>query len=188
MTHDSEATRKKLLDAAIAEFSTYGLAGGRVDRIAREAAANKRAIYDYYGGKQALFEVAVSHVAQALIDAVPLDASDLAGYAGALFDYLIRHPEARRLLGWRRLERPDAAPQLAERFFGQLGTVSPARSGGGTISPVDLVILVIGLANAWDLTGADLVTADGSTYTDPDRVARHREAVVEAARRVAEES
>jgi AcrR family transcriptional regulator len=187
VAHDSEATRKKLLDAAITEFSAYGLAGGRVDRIAQEAAANKRAIYDYYGDKQALFEAAVSHVAQALIDAVPLDPADLAGYAGTLFDYLLRHPEARRLLGWRRLERPEAAPRLAERFFWQLGTVSPASSGDGTISPVDLVILVIGLANAWDLTGADLVGADGSTYTDPGRVARHREAVVEAARRLAEE-
>jgi AcrR family transcriptional regulator len=187
VTRDSEATRRKLLDAAVAEFSAYGLAGGRVDRIAQHAAANKRAIYDYYGGKEALFEAAVSHVAQALIDAVPLDPADLAGYAGTLFDYLMRHPEARRMLGWRRLERPDTAPRLAERFFGPLAAVGPVRSGGGTIGPVDLVILVIGLANAWDITGADLVTADGSAYTDPGRVARHREAVVEAARRLAEE-
>lgn len=187
MTRSSATTRENLLEAAIAEFSAYGLAGGRVDRIAHEARANKRAIYDYYGDKQALFEAAVRHVAQALIDAVPLDASDLAGYAGALFDYLMRHPETRRLIGWRRLERPDAAPRLAERFFGQIDAVSSARSGGGPIDPVDLVILVIGLANAWDLTGADLVAADGSDDRDPDRIARHRQAVVEAARRLADE-
>ena len=188
MTYDSKATRRNLLDAAITEFSSYGLAGGRVDRIAHAAGANKRAIYDYYGDKQALFEAAVSHVAQSLIEAVPLDPSDLAAYAGVLFDYLLVHPEARRLLGWRRLERPGAAPRLAERFFAQLGTVSPAPSVRATIGPVDLVILVIGLANAWDLAGADLVAADGSAYADPVRIARHRKAVVEAARRLAEGS
>ena len=195
MTRDSATTRDNLLEAAIAEFSAYGLAGGRVDRIALEAGANKRAIYDYYGDKQALFEAAVQHVAQALIAAVPLDATDLPGYAGTLFDYLMRHPETSRLIGWRRLERPDAAPRLAERFFGQIDTIGSAQSAstqagstqseGATIGPVDLVILVIGLANAWDLTGADLVTADGSDYRDPARIARHRQAVVEAARRLA---
>jgi AcrR family transcriptional regulator len=185
VTRSSAATRENLLDAAIAEFSAHGLAGGRVDRIAHEARANKRAIYDYYGDKQALFEAAVRHVAQALIDAVPLDGSDLAGYAGALFDYLTRHPETRRLIGWRRLENPGAAPRLAERFFGQIEAISCAQPGDGTIDPVDLIILVIGLANAWDLTGADLVAADGSDYSDLDRIARHREAVIEAARRLA---
>jgi AcrR family transcriptional regulator len=185
VTRNSATTRENLLEAAIAEFSAYGLAGGRVDRIALEAGANKRAIYDYYGDKQALFEAAVQHVAQALIAAVPLDATDLAGYAGALFDYLMRHPETSRLISWRRLERPDAAPRLAERFFGQIDAIGGAPSDGGLIGPVDLVILVIGLANAWDLTGADLVTADGSDYRDPDRIARHRRAVVEAARRLA---
>lgn len=186
MTRNSAATRENLLEAAIVEFSAHGLAGGRVDRIAYEAGANKRAIYDYYGDKRALFGAAVRHVAQALIDAVPLDATDLAGYAGALFDYLMRHPEASRLLSWRRLERPDAAPRLAERFFGQIDTISSAQAVSGTIGPVDLAILVIGLANAWDLTGADLVAADGSDYGDPGRIARHRQAVVEAARRLAE--
>jgi len=186
VTRNSATTRENLLEAAIAEFSAYGLAGGRVDRIALEAGANKRAIYDYYGDKQALFEAAVQHVAEALIAAVPLDAADLAGYAGALFDYLMRHPETSRLIGWRRLERPDAAPRLAERFFGQIDAIGGAPSDGGLIGPVDLVILVIGLANAWDLTGADLVTADGSDYRDPDRIARHRRAVVEAARRLAQ--
>ena len=36
-TRDAEATRRRLLDAATAEFAAYGIAGARVDRIAAEA-------------------------------------------------------------------------------------------------------------------------------------------------------
>jgi AcrR family transcriptional regulator len=52
---DPEATRQRILDAATAEFSRLGLGGARVDTIAERANANKRMIYHYYGGKQALF-------------------------------------------------------------------------------------------------------------------------------------
>ena len=37
------------------EFSAYGIAGARVDRIASAAKANKQAIYAYFGSKDALF-------------------------------------------------------------------------------------------------------------------------------------
>ena len=49
-----------------------GLAGGRVDRIAAAAAANKRAIYDYFGDKEGLFDAAVSRVVGDLNEANPL--------------------------------------------------------------------------------------------------------------------
>jgi AcrR family transcriptional regulator len=58
MPWDSQATRRRLLEAAIMEFSAYGIAGARVDRIASAAKANKQAIYAYFGGKDALFAAA----------------------------------------------------------------------------------------------------------------------------------
>lgn len=49
------ATRRKILSAAMAEFSASGLAGGRVDEIARRAGVSKRMLYHYFGNKDALW-------------------------------------------------------------------------------------------------------------------------------------
>lgn len=49
------ATRRNILGAAIAEFAAEGLAGGRVDEIARRAHVSKRMLYHYFGNKDALW-------------------------------------------------------------------------------------------------------------------------------------
>ena len=54
-TRDANATRARILAAAKSEFARLGLAGARVDEIAKQACANKRMIYHYFGGKEALF-------------------------------------------------------------------------------------------------------------------------------------
>ncbi len=54
-----EATKRSILEAAIKEFSTYGLGGARVDRIAERADANKRMLYHYFGNKDDLFLAAL---------------------------------------------------------------------------------------------------------------------------------
>ena len=53
---NSEATQKRILDAAKKEFSRNGLGGARVDVIAERAQANKRMIYHYFESKEALFQ------------------------------------------------------------------------------------------------------------------------------------
>ena len=53
---DSTETKRRILDAASEEFADCGFAGARVDRIARNAKANKQLIYRYYGSKQELYE------------------------------------------------------------------------------------------------------------------------------------
>jgi hypothetical protein len=60
-------------------------------------------------------------------------------------------------------------------------TSSRTSNSASSRPPVDLVILMIGLANAWTLTGADFAPRDAD---DPARVASHRTALIEAARRV----
>lgn len=51
----AEATRARILDAALAEFAAHGLAGARVDEIAARAGANKRMLYAYFGSKEDLW-------------------------------------------------------------------------------------------------------------------------------------
>ena len=47
--------RLRILEAAKQEFSTHGLAGARVDRIAAKAGANKRMLYYHVGNKEELY-------------------------------------------------------------------------------------------------------------------------------------
>src|SRR6185437_1678222 len=48
--------RERLLAAALREFGDKGFAGARVDKITREANANKQLVYHYFGNKEALFK------------------------------------------------------------------------------------------------------------------------------------
>jgi len=52
---DPERTSATILAAAVQEFSTKGYSGARVDAIAERAGTNKRMLYHYYGGKDALY-------------------------------------------------------------------------------------------------------------------------------------
>jgi AcrR family transcriptional regulator len=184
-----EATRRRLIHAAVAEFAAFGLAGGRVDRIAAAAQANKRAIYDYFSNKDGLFEVALAQVIDELNASVPLLPDDLPGYAAHLFDYLLAHPETVRLIAWRRLERPNGTSSLdvdfVERLIATQDHADPA-SATQPIGSIDLVILIIGLANSWHLSGPDLLAAVGDKPADLQRLTIHRSAVIEAARRISD--
>lgn len=60
-TRDPERTRRRILTAALAEFSAKGFAGARVDAIARRAKGNKRMLYHYFGNKEALFSAVLRH-------------------------------------------------------------------------------------------------------------------------------
>ena len=48
--------RERLLAAALREFGEKGFAGARVEKITRDANANKQLVYHYFGNKEALFK------------------------------------------------------------------------------------------------------------------------------------
>ncbi|MGE3075924.1 MAG: TetR/AcrR family transcriptional regulator [Dehalococcoidia bacterium] len=52
---DPEGTRARLLEAAFHEFSQFGPAGARVQRIVERAQVNPRMLYHYFGSKEGLF-------------------------------------------------------------------------------------------------------------------------------------
>src|SRR4051812_5313124 len=95
--YDSTATKKRLLDAAFDEFAERGLAGARVDAIALAAAANKQAIYAYYGSKGGLFRAVLAERCDSALASVPFVAEDLAGFAMGLFEHLVEDPRILRL-------------------------------------------------------------------------------------------
>ncbi|MXU66221.1 TetR family transcriptional regulator [Oceanomicrobium pacificus] len=56
---DAEASRRRILDAALEEFSAQGHAGARIDTIAEKAEVSKPMIYSYFGDKDALYAAAL---------------------------------------------------------------------------------------------------------------------------------
>jgi AcrR family transcriptional regulator len=185
MARDSSATRARILDAAIDEFTAYGLAGARIDRIAETAGANKRSIYVYFENKELLFNTALHRVLSDLTAAVPLTEDDLPGFAGRMFDYTLANPQAVRMNLWRRLERPAAGPNEKDLYATKINAMTTGRSSSASgLPPTDLIVLIFGLAASWMISPDDLLSADGSDPASPDRIAVHRAALVEAARRI----
>lgn len=115
VVRDREATKAKLLEAALAEFAKHGIAGARVDRIAAKAGCNKAMIYAYFGSKEDLFDEVLRIQIARVIEAVPITPDDLPGYAGRLFDFYRQQPELLSLAGYHRLENGFEAISKAER-------------------------------------------------------------------------
>ncbi|MGW0521898.1 TetR family transcriptional regulator [Crossiella sp. NPDC003009] len=185
MARDAEQTKKRLLDAAIAEFAAYGIAGARVDRIAEQAKANKAMIYSYFGNKEQLFDAAYDLLVTGTVDAVPIDADDLPGYAGRLFDRFWQSPEVVRLSAWHRLERGADGPlpeQVLRAHRDKIAAIAAAQADGrlpGHIPAAGLLSLVLVLATMWTAGNPDAA----STRFVTTKKAR-RETVTEAVRQL----
>src|SRR5258708_36790625 len=106
---NAEATRQRILKAALAEFSAHGIAGARVDRIARTAGCNKNLIYIYFEDKDALFNTILCKHISRIHEEQPFTPNDLPGYAAQVFDWSLTNPDLMRLLAWSALEQTPAA-------------------------------------------------------------------------------
>lgn len=56
---DAAASKRRILEAALNEFSRYGHAGARMDSIAEAADVSKPMIYNYFGDKEQLYKAAL---------------------------------------------------------------------------------------------------------------------------------
>jgi AcrR family transcriptional regulator len=112
---DTEATRRRLLDAATAEFAERGREGTTMTSIAGRAGLNKERLYSYFGDKDSLWELVLTGELERLATAVELGGAgldDIGDFAGATFDYHAEHPQLRRRL-W-----PAGRPTTATRSSG----------------------------------------------------------------------
>src|ERR1700754_2259722 len=110
-----EQTKERIVEAATAEFSEYGIAGARVDRIVARAGCGKGLVYNYFGSKDQLFDVVYDRLVTQAVEAVTFSAGDLPGYAVALYEYNRENPVVIRLTTWFQLERTArVAPAVIE--------------------------------------------------------------------------
>jgi AcrR family transcriptional regulator len=170
MVRDPARTKAKLLEAANAEFVEHGYGATRIDHIAERAGVNKRMLYAYFGGKQQLFERVVHDSLNHLVESVPITPDDLPGYAGRLFDYLIAHPERRRLALWRELEGPGLTEEEIASTSAKHEAIDAARPADDRMTATALLAYI-----------AAVVSAGPALPLDHDA---QRASVVEAVRRL----
>ena len=128
---NAEASRGRILEAAMAEFSSYGIAGARVDRIAKTAGCNKNLIYIYFESKETLFETVLQRSLAEGYEDVAFTPEDLGGYAGRVFDFTMAHPDFMRLMAWYALElRGKVQPGRSAAFERKLVQVNAAQAEG----------------------------------------------------------
>jgi AcrR family transcriptional regulator len=167
MLRSSEETRKRLLAAATKEFAQYGIAGARVDRIAEAAGANKQAIYAYFGSKEGLFDAVFDALVLQTIGDIPIDAYDLPGYAGRLYDRYRSQPEILRIATWYAMERGSNAPHpsTVHSTRAKIAAIREAQISGAITSdfaPEDLLVLVLNLSTTGHRASPESTSPDHS--------------------------
>jgi len=145
---DSAQTKRRILDAAIIEFSARGFAGARMDRISEAAECNKAMVYRYFTSKERLFDEVFDEIVVQTIDAVPLDTDDLPGYAARLHEQHVRAPDILRIGTWDSLERDGAGmrlPAVVEATREKIRKIAAAQTAGTVTSryAADVILEIV---------------------------------------------
>lgn len=159
---DPEGTRRKILEAAKEQFTSFGLAGARVDAIASAAGTNERMLYYYYKSKEGLY-VAVLEAMYAdfagqgssvdLLGLAPFDA--VRSLAESIWAHLQKNPGWLRLINnenlheGRYIERStklrEAISPVVELVRKTLARGVAAGDFRGDVEALDFYVTVVGM-------------------------------------------
>ena len=102
---NAAASRGSILEHAIEEFATRGVAGARTAAIAEAAGVNKALLYYYFKDKESLYSASLHEVFSGLVgDVLPMLESSLAPgekilrFARLHFEYLVQNPSYPKLI------------------------------------------------------------------------------------------
>jgi len=185
-----EHTRARILEVATDEFAQKGLAGARVDEIARKAKANKQLVYYYFGGKLGLYnEVLGQMLAESRQrHAAEASAATLAEKFRMMVDRGVESSGVRwqRLLGWEALEADTGTEFVREadragRWRRHTENVKAAQAAGEIDEGLDPELVALALVSVTVFPFvlpqvAKFMT--GSLPADPEFIGRY-EAFVE---------
>jgi len=158
-----DATRQRILSAAVKEFAAEGYGGARVDSICKRARANPRMIYHYFGDKDGLYVTVLEHVLSELRrEELKLEVDHVAPLAGMLqlFNFVHAHfgahPELISLLSGenvlraRFLRRSVKAPIVASPLIELIALLLERGAKEGDfrsgIDPLQLYVMMVALS------------------------------------------
>lgn len=158
MAWDVEGTKRRVREAAVAEFAEHGPVATTIDRIAVRAGVNRERVYNYFTDKPTLFATVVREQLELIAKAVPLTINsldDVAAFAVNTFDYQHRHPDLARLVLWEGLyDDGHVADELARSqiYAEKVAQMAQAQHRGvvtDAVDPAYLVFLLISLSSFW---------------------------------------
>ena len=195
-TRDPEGTKAAILQASLKEFTEKGFGGARIDAIAKRANINKRMLYHYFGGKEALY-VAVLELSYAQIRAAEgeLDLTHrdpkeaMRQLVLFTWHYYLDHPEFLSLLGTENLmkgkfvRRSDRVVAMNSPIIAALREVLDhgvkAKEFRSGFDALDVYLSIAGLgffylSNRWTLSAVF-----SRNLMDKDELARWGDHIVE---------
>ena len=173
-SRDPEGTKAAILAAATREFTDKGFGGARIDAIAAHAKINKRMLYHYYGGKEALYVAVLEETysairrAEAKLDLAHREPEEgLRDLVQFTFRYFLDHPEFLSLLGTENLlkakflKRSESVVAMNSPLIDELRDVLKRGAKKGVFradaDPLDVYLTMAALgffylSNRWTLT------------------------------------
>ncbi|WP_213815132.1 TetR family transcriptional regulator [Glaciihabitans sp. dw_435] len=184
MANQEMNVEHRILLSARAEFAEHGLAGARVDRIAKGANSSKERLYAHFADKVALFQAVLNLNGMEFFEAVSLSPADIPDFVGRVFDHSLSHPEHLRMMTWARLEgfNFDLHSAVMESERAKSDSIREAQAAGlvdASWKPDELIPLLFGIGLAWTQAPGTTGSAEA-----PAVIAAHRAAAVEASRRL----
>lgn len=191
-----ERTRAAILNAAIAEFTSKGLSGARIDRIAKRARVNKRMIYYYFGDKERLYISVLEEIYTAIRTAeIGLNLTDRNPTDGMreliefTWHYFIDHPEFLSLLATENFNRArylKNSRRIRELHSPLIGMISDLLKRGAEqkifrpgVDPVELYISIAALGFFYLSNRYTLSTIFSRDLTDPEQLCARGQHIVE---------
>ena len=180
----ADSTRSRIVEAATLQFAAHGIAGARIERIAKEAATSKERVYAYFRSKEDLYAHIMERELALIMEATHLDAQDVPGYAGQLFDYFKQNPNHFRLLSWGRMEAAATVTldaTLRAQIQRKFDSIKLAQAEGhidAFWNPLDVLALVNQIAVTY------FSQLEIAAMRAQGKSALQRAAVVEAVRRI----
>lgn len=158
-----QATRERILGAALQEFADKGFAGGRLDTICAQARANIRMIYHYFTDKAGLYVAVLEHVLGELREEeLKLDFDHMAPMEALLqlfdftYDHFAAHPgliallSGENLLKAEFLKRSPRTPVISSPVLSLFRKLLTRGEADGTfragIEPLQLYVIVVALS------------------------------------------
>jgi TetR/AcrR family transcriptional regulator len=193
---DAAGTRRRIVEAATAEFAGKGYDGARVDAIAQRAGVNKNLIYHYFGSKEQLF-IAVMEETYLLMRAHHRELelkqleprTAMATLVRATFQLFVEHPEVISLLNSenlyraRHVKKSQAIQSLYNPLLTALHEILGRGEAGGVfrtgVDPVDLYISISALGYFYVSNQHTLGFIFGQDLLDERRVEQREAHAVE---------
>jgi AcrR family transcriptional regulator len=168
---NAEATKERILDAAMAEFAAHGIAGARVDRIAKTAGCNKNLIYIYFENKETLFATVLEKNLLRVYEDLVFTPDDLPGYAERVFDFAMTHPGLMRLMVWSSLEQQAGGMGTRNAVHdAKVTALAKAQCG---VPPGFLLTAIMSLATAYSAASPFGPALDPDALSRPDELRKN---------------